>query len=463
MHRFLTLAAVALVSPAFGQIQNVDPYYAYVSQDKTPIHCNDSDRFYRVAEITAGTIVFVDGEGGGWARITYPAGLSAFVKATDVSVQGEVATLSQPSRLKAANPASGYDGSYKLLLDSNLPVGTALKVLETVKDAAGSIAGYRVSAPQNSKGYTPSRLLRKASETEVAAFRAKPGVWLPDLPAPTAVAARPTTPSTTPGGTTPGTGGSATTPPAPGAAPTTTPTETPVEITQKTDPTAPTPGTEPIVPTETVKAAAQPERAVGTWDRLDASFQGVWKQPVVGAEYDELIAEFDRAIAQTPDSKPGVKQQLEARREALKIRLEYRDKLRAQEEARAKLDQDRLKVSQQLEEIAKTRYYTIIGQLQPSLVYDGKQLPQMYRVVSVGAAAPRTLGYLRQTDVVKLDDMLGQVVGVIGEAQLDRSLQLNIITPVHVDVLRSVPTPTTTPPATPPATTPSGADVPREK
>ncbi|CAG0964868.1 hypothetical protein PHYC_00926 [Phycisphaerales bacterium] len=453
MHRFFALTAVALVSPALGQVQNVAPYYAYVSQDRAPIHCNDSDRFYRVAEMTAGTVVFVDGEGAGWTRIAYPGGLSAFVRATDVTVQGEAATLSQPSRLKAANAASGYDGSYKMLFDTELPTGTALKVIEPVKDASGAIAAYKVAAPQGSKGFTPSRLLRRATDTEVAAFRAKPGVWLPDLPTTPAgtVAAKPpaapgVTPIATPDATTPG------------SAPT---DATPVEITQHTNPgTTPPAGTEPIVPAQPVQAAAPPERAVGTWDRLDASFQSVWKQPVLGAEFDELIAEFDRAIERSPTSKPGVKQQLESRRDALQIKREFRDKLRAQEEARARLDQDRVKVSQQLEEIARTRYYTIIGELQPSLVYDGKQLPQMYRVVSVGAAAPRTLGYLRQTDVVNLDDMLGQVIGVVGEAQLDRSLQLNIITPVHVDVLRSAAASNSTATVTPTATP---ADVPREK
>jgi hypothetical protein len=61
----------------------------------------------------------------------------------------------------------------------------------------------------------------------------------------------------------------------------------------------------------------------------------------------------------------------------------------------------------------------------------------MYRVVSVGGSSPRTLGYVRKSSELDLDRYIGSVVGVIGEAQLDRSLMLNLITPVRVDPLRS--------------------------
>ena len=79
----------------------------------------------------------------------------------------------------------------------------------------------------------------------------------------------------------------------------------------------------------------------------------------------------------------------------------------------------------------------MVGTLQPSTVYDGQRLPSMYRIVSVGGVAPRTLGYIKEKPEFKLVEKLGLVVGVVGEATMDRSLQLNVITPVVVDVLRS--------------------------
>lgn len=434
--RLLSLAAFVVPAVALAQVQNVTPYYAVVTQDRAPIHSSDSERFYRVAEMPSGTVVVVDGEAGGWSRVSYPGGLGAFVRSMDVSVQGETATLSVASRLKAANAAQGYDGSYKALFDAPLPVGTTLKVTETVKDASGTIAGYKIEAPRGARGYTPSRLLRKASETEVGAFRSKPNAWLPEVPAqPGAVtppnpAATPATNPTTVPGTSP--------------APTPSPLSTPVPPTTAPSTTeAPVPGepvmteSPPVATPPESEASPAPERVVGTPERLDETFQQVWRQPILSGEVDELIAEFDRAIAQVGADRPNTKRNLEGRREALRIRQDFRNTLREQEDARAALDASRRQVTRDLEEIARTRYYTIIGQLQPSLVYDGKQLPRMFRVVSVGSAAPRTLGYLRSTEEMNFDGMVGQVIGVVGEAQLDRSLQLNIITPVHVDVLKS--------------------------
>lgn len=437
--RTALVALVAVVAPAIAQVRVIAPYYAVVQSEKAGLHCSDSDRFYKVAETTAGTVLMVDAEGGGWSRVNYPAGVGAFVRAMDGSLAGEDLTLTQPSRLRAANAAQGYDGSYKALFETPLPAGTVLKVQEAIKDVSGATAGYKVAAPNGAKAFAATRNLRRATDAEVTAFKAKAGSFLPELPAapiattPAPVVPAPVVPTPTPSNpeviakTPDGTR------PAPGEPATLTPT---------------TPETQPVVtpPTPVVApVAAAPERTVGTWDALDQSFQAMWKQPILAAEVDELIAEFDRAIEAVPADKIGTKRQLEARREALTLRREFRDTLRRQEDDRAAADKSRQAVSTQLEEIARTRYYTIVGQLQPSLVYDGKGLPRMYRVVSVGASASRTLGYLRPTDSVRLDDLVGQVVGVIGEAQLDRSLQLNIITPVHVDLLKSVPTPAATP------------------
>jgi hypothetical protein len=428
----IVAAIIASASlPALAQVQNVAPYFAVPTADRTPIHCADGDRFYRVGELSTAMVVVVDAEGGGWSRIQYPAGLSAFVRAVDISVQGNTGTLTAPSRLRARNIASGYDGSYKSLFDTPLPAGTTLRVQEEVKDAAGSIAAYRVEAPPGAHGFVPSRQLRRATDAEVAAFRAR--ATLPDLPAaPAGTPSTAPTPSPTPA---PAPAPTTPTPDATQPAPAPTPGQPSTEITQRTDPTA-----EPIVPPPAPTPAPRPEtRPVGTVERLDATFQRVWSQPVLESEIDELIVEFDRAIEQTPAERAGQRRQLEGRREALLIRREFRDRLRRQEEARALLDSDRVRLTEQLREIERTRYYTIVGQLQPSLVYDGRQLPQMYRIVSVGATAPRTLGYLRASTQFDLDSMLGQVVGVIGEAQIDRSLQLNIITPVTVDTLRAAP------------------------
>jgi hypothetical protein len=61
----------------------------------------------------------------------------------------------------------------------------------------------------------------------------------------------------------------------------------------------------------------------------------------------------------------------------------------------------------------------------------------MYRIVSVGGTSPRTLGYIRHSSELDLDRYIGQIIGVVGENQLDRSLQLNLINAVRIDPLRT--------------------------
>lgn len=445
------IGGAALVAPAWAQVQDVTPYYGVV-QGKQALRSRDGERFYSVADLEANQVVIVDGEGKEWARVMYPPGLAAFVRAEDVTLEGANATLSKPSKLKAANSASGYSGSYMSLFTGELAPGTVLKVLEPAKENDGPVVGYKVAAPEGSKGYVELRALRKATDAEVTAARAKgqvgalptggaasrPSESKPSEAKP--VESKPAQPAA------PGVDLTAT-PAAPGA----TPGDKPVEVIQKTDPNSPAAATPPedsapattttnaTTPVTTPAVAPAPERPVGDLQRLEPTFQAVWKQPVISAEVDELLSEYERAHDAIPASDTRLRQQAQARIDALKLRQDFRNKLREQADAKAKIDSTTIRLKSQLDEIAKNRYYTIVGQLQPSLVYNGRDLPQMYRVVSVGGTAPRTLGYLRKTDKFELDKMVGTVVGIIGDAQLDRSLQLNIITPVQVDALRGVP------------------------
>lgn len=470
------VSVVALASAsAWAQIADIQPAWALVTSEKAPMHCSDSDRFYKVAELTKAALVVVDGEGGGWSRVRYPAGTAAFVRAEDVRVDGASVVLTQASRLKAAHGTAGYEGSYKALLSTPLAAGATLKLIEPAKDPTGAISGYKVIAPEGAKGFVESRHLRRATDAEIEAFRAKTGAAaLTAGPAPTPATTPSTTPATAPG-TTPSTAstttpapeqgggnlptldggksdsGSLVSPMQPGQGkPTTTPvpgeaTPAPAGETPAAGPSATpeaTPEATPAVtpaPVVVTPKAPEPDRVIATAQKLEQTFQAVWRQPILESEFDELVAEYDRAIEATPAERPNLLAALQGRRQALEVRRQFRDVVRRQAEERAAVDRSKAESDKTLEALAASRYYTIIGQVQPSLIYDGKQLPLMYRIVSVGGVTPRTLGYLRKSDKVDLDKVVGQVVGVIGDAQLDRSLQLNLITPVQVDVLKYTP------------------------
>lgn len=442
--RFSPIAAVAFLTPAalvataYGQLQSVTPYYAYVTVDKATARSGDNDRFYKVGELAAGDIVVVDGEGNSWSRISYPSNLYAFVKVEDVKVEGTAATLNTSSKLKAANVTAGFQSSWKSLLDIPLPSGTPLKVIEAAKEGE-SVVGYKVAAPDSARAFVETRVLRHATDAEVAAFKTKGAV--PALPAAaTPIASNPATDKPAPGSPVNVPNGN------PGVVPSDPKTAQNTPEVSGVTPVASQPidGTSPEI-----QPSDKPVRTTAaSLEALDTRFKEVWKQQQVSAEVGEMMAEFQKAYDATPAEQTGRRAVIQRRITALQTRLDLNNRIREQEEVKAKMNATKTEIQQQMEVWERGRVYTIVGELRPSTVYDGNNLPLMYRVVSVGGSSPRTLGYLKPSKDVDVTKMINQVVGVIGEATMDRSLKLNIISPVKVDVLRSSGSPESTPPAT---------------
>lgn len=443
----LSIAALTAAGPALtasAQLKDVTPYHAVVTADATPLRCADITGAYRVAELAKDQVVVVDGESPDWSRVAYPPKTGAFVRAEEARLDGADITLSAPSKLRAANAVSGFAASWKSLLADPLPAGTTLKLLETIKGDDGAVQGYRVIAPDKARGYISPSALRRATDVEVAAYRKSIGA--PVEPAP----ARTATPEPAPAQGQPAERAPQTkpadntllTPITPEGQPGTAPEPAPTVVEQK-----------PVQP----EAATPPARAVGSLEALEASFQKVRKEPVLEAEIDPLMSEIERTIEATDRTKyPRRHAQLVQRRDYLKLQVDYRDRLRTLEEAKRRIEDARGQSQQRLAELEAQRVYTVVGQLLPSNVYDGKDLPLMYRLQAVGGVVPRTLGYLKPQEQLQLPAKLGMVVGVIGQANLDPSLRLNIFDAVRVDVLKAAdtvaPASNSAPPEYPPAT-----------
>jgi hypothetical protein len=432
------VAGAILALPAFGaaaqQVKAIDPTWAMVERPAV-VHSGDSQRYYRVAELQPGTLVRVDGESTEWARISYPAGLGAFVRA-DAVKQGETPeslVLTTSSRLYAANAVAGFDGSWKALLAESqaLPGGTTLKALETVRSGAGAVVGYKVAAPDAARGFVLRTNLRNPTPEELAAAGATTA-------APTAATTPASPPTTTPSE---GTGQPATstdvvtltTPPAEGGTPppvsTNTEGEGPVMIEQKSvviTPAAPAPG---------------------SLQALDESFKRVQAQPDSSAEIDELKAELQAALDKLEDTPQNrmTRAGLQQRIEILSIRADLRDRLRAMEERRAAATVASGASAEAINTLEKNRVYTITGKLMTSELYDGTRLPRMLRVQSVGGATSRTLGYIKPDPALSLDAKIGQTVGVVGNIILDPKTGLRTIEASKVEVLANVPTDARTP------------------
>ena len=170
--RRIALGMAALVAGAFGQVAPVSPYFAVVSGDEAMMRCGSDDNFYPIAKLVRGQLVRVDGEGGGWSRVGYPAGTPAFIPADSFQpdASGKSGTVTKASKLKALNMTTGLKGSWAPVLENPAPTGTKLVILdaEATPDGRGSTA-FKVTPPENARAFVQSNALRRATNEEINA------------------------------------------------------------------------------------------------------------------------------------------------------------------------------------------------------------------------------------------------------------------------------------------------------
>ncbi|HLO40289.1 MAG TPA: hypothetical protein VK176_04640, partial [Phycisphaerales bacterium] len=216
----------------------------------------------------------------------------------------------------------------------------------------------------------------------------------------------------------------------------------------------PAPATAPAA--ENLPPAEPPAPKAPTIRELERAFDALRKQPADEAEYQAMMGEFEKL--QAAESTPGSRlyRQIQGRIDWLSMKLEILQRQREIEDMKRRADSESREVTTKLAELERQRQYAIVGRLLPSTVYDGQNLPLMYRLQSVtGSLVPRTIGYIRPTDELELPSKLNMVVGVIGDMKLDPAASLNIINALRVDILQAAdggpvrnPEPAPTPAAT---------------
>jgi hypothetical protein len=455
------VVALLLGAPARAQMQQVTPYFAVVSGEDVMLRSGGGDLLYPVAKLTKGQLLRVDAEGAGWARVAYPPGTAAFIAAEsfqpDATAKG--GAISKPNKLKAFNLTTGVRGSWKDLLDTALPAGTKLALVEpeATPDGRGN-SYYKVEPPKEARAFVQTGGLQKATQEQINAAMAasKPGTAALGATPPngTGVAsakdghqvrslAEPMVPPTVKPGDQQATAPQATAP-APGEPP--------------TNPAAPAnPNTTAQAPAAPAVAPKAAEIPASPYEKLEAAFEAVRKQPADQAEYTELMAEIEKTIASLDDSPQSgqIKPRLQQRLNYLKLQSDIREQKRKLAEAQGSFKENDELIKKRLEELDKVRQYTIVGRLSASTLYDGQRLPLMYRIQTVGGPNPRTLAYLKPDAKLGIDSKLGQVVGVVGESVVDPSLRLNIITPLRVDALEPAMPATSEAPSSPPTPAPA--------
>lgn len=443
------VGAIGLSAVAQAEVRGVTPYSVVISKDRAIMRCADANLYYPVAELKTGDVLKVDGEGGGWLRVIYPAGLRAFVKVDEGAFDAATQTLklTKQSSLMAANATGARHWWTLLEKDREMPAGTVFNNAQIVKGADGSVEGYFVPAPAKARGYIRVEQTRKVTAEEGGA-------------APVATAP----PATNPGTTNPGTNAPVVNKPAApvnGPATPVTPAgpvdTTIVRVDPKTktqtpiDPANPPvedPGTSTTRTTTTTTTQTVPTRTTSPeiTKRIDdvAALREIFERVMNGANSDAevqtAINEFNRKIDSlgTSGEEGQLRKALQDRRQALDLRQEIIETRRKISDSRPMDDRAR-QVQLALENVQKQAIYTIVGKMLPSTVYDGQRgMPLMYRIETVDGSSTRTLGYIVPREGMDLLTKLGKVVGIVGEAKFDSALALNIVAPTRVDEFQIV-------------------------
>ncbi len=482
----LTLAPMASAFAQEGASTRVDTYVVVFTAAEVPVRAGNSTIYYPIVFPKPGDKLVVDAETTGWLRVMYPAGVRAFVAADEAQESGAgKVRLVKASKLKAPNANSGVKGAFLGVQETELPIGTEFKLVETIKDDSGKVLAYSIEPPASARGWISREAVRRATDSEAApVLAALGGANAPSVPAvavtpnpvqapaevpatpksdqPQPVAPPPASPVNPPEVVQPHSpvappSAEPAPAPAPGAQPALAPPPSAPVVIPTAPPATATPGTPPpgmeipgTVPVgdkdgggaalpRTVQPTA-PTRAA-SFESLKDLYNTVRAQPAASAELDQAIAEFERFKGSLGSSASAMAQakQLDAYIAAMKLRKEVRDLQSANAALNRETELLKSDVGRRVIELEKQRVYDVIGRLVRSTVYDGGRAPVLYRVMSPEPGSARTLGYLLPEQKFDYANKLEQVVGIIGELRPDESLRTNLIIPKRVDVVSLAP------------------------
>ena len=415
----------------------------------------DSDRFYTVDkgtnvnvrtaasveggypffQLQAGAVIEVVDEKYGWARIrtSTPAFAKAFgyVRADAITADGTTGVVSRRTSMRAPNlnqdgrPSASFEA-----LDPALPAGMRLTLLEQIPGARANDPGnWKVKLPASQMAWINAKLLRPATSTEVAAI-------MPKKTKPATEVAKATNNSSV----------EPTTSTADSTAPNSKKpeSETATQVTTASTTTT---------PEETAEMTPQVLRAQRLAE-LDNAFRAVLKEDIESAELELLQRQFTK-FAKDPEITDAQKATAMSRVDVLALKIDVQDRL-----ARLKAMRDQTRIDG--ENITATRMamdtrapFDMVGALNASVVFSGSNtMPLLFRLQDL--AGGQTIAYVVPDERYDMAAWTGLSVGIIGRAEYDETLQLNIITPRRIDLLAKQPVQRAD--NTPPAAEPKATD-----
>lgn len=456
---FVSLIAFCTLTTTTVQAQDV-PFVGIITQDNTPLRAGAGQPFYVVGELKSGDRVMVREVIVGWHRIDAPQGVFSYVSKMNVDAQGDgrTGTVNANRTPVTAARSRGTGPSYQTQVE--------LKQGDTVSIVGEQGSFYKITPPASATVFLAPGSVRPATQAEIRAFENNVTgnqVNETQVDAQTATEVEIETNSQEPVSDNP-TEVERNTNTEEQAAVTTEVDQT-VETTVIVEEKVQTPETKETLTTTTVVETVEETTAtqeepdvevvrdmvkggeepavVDTEDlsQLEARMLPLFMKPVEEQPIDEMVLAYKQLQSSgelTPSDQRIIAMRLVALERNRKLASALRDIAEARRAAEAgsqasvELQRKTEVEIQQAAEQPPSRY-DLVGRLTGSSVYNGRDLPVLFRLTDAGTG--RTIGYLHPNEIEKHKALLGRRVGIIGDVTFDPALQINLI---HVDRIAAV-------------------------
>ena len=418
-----------------------DPYIAVISTDGAYLRSGAAKTYYPMVQFQRGDLVEVVGEKNRWGRIRidgpalsqaqgfviYPTNESGHLR---LAADGKTAVALGQLPVYARN-LNTTDPSLCWKRICNVKPNQSIEIIETTTVDGGGGApdqiAHRIRLPQQAEGWVSTAFISPANEAEVAIWRAS--LAAPNKALTTTTVAKdapkisaPTTPSSTPSTV---------------VAKQQQPTVAKTNVPETTAPvvaapvaTLPTPT--PMVTTTPEKLVeAKPTPAAKELASLEDRFQKIRNTPASATELLPLRNLYAQFVAESPNSPEA--QYATLRIEQLSLWSDLQERRQAIAALRNSTDTAANHNSSIRLALANGGDYVAVGRLEVSTIFDGDQLPRLYRLQDPSNG--RTLAYIVPQDDISLTMMLGQLIGINGKKSYDSGLRLELIEPQRIDVL----------------------------
>jgi hypothetical protein len=418
----LVLASLPAISgPAAAQSDGQFPYLASLTTDEF-VRAGADSRYYPFGRVRTGDVVKVVGEKAGWARVAtlgpafkdffgyikYPKVETARFSLTEDGKSGVTTGMTD---LFAPNLDAKYDPRSSWKPVATLPAKRTLIVLETVAYESDFV--HRVKLPAQAEGWIALSHLRPATPAQIATWEAALAKAKPEKPAKEKEALATAEGQAPLGTVTPNRGAEV------------NPDVQPV-VTETTE-AAPAPAPRPVRSPEARLAAIMLED-------LEAAYKRLLTEPIETAEVDPLRGLYLDLAARHTDSRP-ISQYAATRARQLELWAEVQKRKHEMAAIQNRAHQTTEEAEKARRALDAMQRYAAAGRLEASTIYDGKNLPKLFRIRNPETG--RTLGYVQPDDTFNYAELIGRRVGVVGTRAYNGSLRLTLIKPERFDLLEN--------------------------